>query len=166
MIDKEKLIDKLNLIKHPEGGYYSQSYRSPIVINGKHIGLEKSEYRSLSTSIYFMLSDKEVSNFHRLKSDEVWYYHGGESLVITIIDKNGNLSEQKLGLDIDNGEIPQITVPSGSIFGSYIESGSGISLVGCMVSYGFDFIDFELFSYKELQKKYPKHEMIIKKLTA
>ena len=62
MIDKSNLIDKLSLIEHPEGGYYSQTYRSPINLNGKHIGLDKSEYRSLSSSIYFMLSDISVSH--------------------------------------------------------------------------------------------------------
>lgn len=165
MIDKKNLINKLSLKKHPEGGYYSQTYRSPINLNGRYLGLEKSEYRNLSSSIYFMLSENNISRFHRLKSDEIWYYQGGETLVIVIIDKDGNLSKQKLGLGIMEGESPQIIVSAGSIFGSYIESGCGISLVGCMVSFGFDFFDFELFNKEDLSKLYPEHIDMIKKLT-
>lgn len=163
--DKESLIKTLNLIKHPEGGYYSKNYKSPIHINGRHIGLDKSEYRTLSTSIYFLISDNDVSHFHRLKSDEIWYFHGGEPLVIVIIDSDGNLSQRKLGMNLSKGELPQLVVPAGTIFGSYIESGRGTALVGCMVSFGFDFEDFELFSRKDLFKLYPEHDRIIKKLT-
>ncbi len=165
MIDKTEFIEKLSLQNHPEGGYYSQTYRSPITLNGKFLGLDKSEYRNLASSIYFMLSDSEVSHFHRLKSDEIWYYQGGETLVIAVIDKYGVLTKHRLGLDILNDESPQIMVPAGSIFGSYIESGSGTSLVGCMVSFGFDFVDFEMFTGDELQQLYPEHRDIIKKLT-
>ncbi|QEN05962.1 cupin domain-containing protein [Thiospirochaeta perfilievii] len=164
-IDRENIIKKLSLTAHPEGGYYSQTYRSPITLNGRDFGLERSEYRALSSSIYFMLNDMEVSHFHRLKSDEVWYFHGGEPLTIVMIDNSGKLSEITLGLDVNKNEYPQVIVPAGTIFGSYIKSGKGVSLVGCMVSFGFDFMDFELFKSKELIKLYPEHSTIIEKLT-
>lgn len=164
-LDKENIIQQLSMIKHPEGGYYAQTFRSFTNINGIAIGLEKSEYRPLSTSIYFLLSDKEVSHFHRLKSDEIWYYHGGETLVVVIINENGNLEEHKLGMDLSSGESPQLIVPAGSIFGSFVESGKGTSLVGCMVSFGFDFEDFTLFTREELLSSFPKHSKIIEKLT-
>lgn len=164
-LNKESIISKLSMQKHPEGGYYAQTYRSPININGKYLDIDKGEYRPLSTSIYFMLSDNDVSHFHRLKSDEIWYYHGGKPLVVAIIDDMGKLSEHELGLDIDSGQVPQLIVPAGTIFGSYIKQGEGTSLVGCMVSYGFNFDDFELFSKEYLLSKYPKHSNIIEKLT-
>ena len=164
-LDKETIINKLSMIQHPEGGYYSQTYRSPKNINGSILGINKSEYRPLSTSIYFMLSDNEVSHFHKLESDEIWYYHGGETLIVAVIDKDGKLVKHKLGLNISNGETPQLTVPAGSIFGSYIECGTGTSLVGCMVSFGFDFEDFKLYSRDELLSIYPNYSEIITKLT-
>lgn len=165
MLNRETIITKLSMIKHPEGGYFAKTYQSPISINGSTIGLDASEQRPLSTSIYFLLYDNEVSHFHRLKSDEMWYYQGGETLIVAIIDEKGNLIEQKLGLDLMSGEVPQLMVPAGSIFGSYVESGSGTSLVGCMVSFGFDFEDFELFEREELLSLYTNHSEIIKKLT-
>lgn len=153
-------IKKLDMIKHPEGGYYKESFTSNEVIdvnNGK-------EKRKLWTSIYFLLQTGEVSNFHQLKSDEMWYYHGGSSLTVYMIDMEGNLITKKLGLNIDKGEEPQVLVPKGFIFGSAMNN-KGYALVGCMVSPGFDFKDFKLHSRKELLELYPKHVDIICKLT-
>lgn len=91
----------------------------------------------------------EVSHFHRLKSDEVWYYHDGNALTIYMIDEEGKLTAAKLGLDLEKGEVPQVLVPKGMIFGSAMEE-EGFSLVGCMVSPCFKYEEFELFDRKEL----------------
>lgn len=165
MINSEYYIKNLKMTKHPEGGYYSESYKSTINISGDQIGLDSDKLRPLSSSIYFMLEDNEVSHFHRLKSDEIWYYHGGEALVISVIDSSGDFIEYELGMDMEKGQSPQIIITAGSIFGSYIKKGSGYSLVGCMVSFGFDFEDFELFNREYLLKKYPQYKRIIQKLT-
>ena len=120
--------------------------------------------RKLYTSIYFLLGDQDVSHFHRLKSDELWYFHGGDPLAVHVIDPKGEYHVYKLGLDIDKGQKPQVIVPKGSIFGSSVLEGGEFSLVGCMVSPGFEYEDFEFFTQQELLKKYPKHEHIIRKL--
>lgn len=70
----------------------------------------------------------------------------------------------KLGLDIENGEVPQVLVPKHSIFGSSVMEKDTFSLVGCMVSPGFDFEDFELFTQDELLQQYPEHIEIIQKM--
>lgn len=165
MRDKNYWIKALKMEKHPEGGYSSQTYRSPQKITDEHIHSTFEGTRPLSTSIYFLIHDDNVSNFHRLKSDEIWYYHVGQPLTIAVIDKNGVLFEYKLGLNIQEGERPQVLVSAGSIFGSYIKENKGYSLVGCMVSFGFDFKDFELFKRADLLKKYPSYEDMIVKLT-
>lgn len=151
-------IEKLGLERHPEGGYY----KSSLTTEEKIDVLDTT--RNLFTSIYFLLESKDVSHFHRLKSDEVWYYHAGSPLVVHVIDEQGNYREMKLGLDIENGETPQAIVPKNSIFGSSVIDEGTFSLVGCMVSPGFDFEDFELFTQEELLEKYPQHESIIKKM--
>ena len=102
--------------------------------------------------------------FHRLKSDEMWYYHAGNSLTIYIISPTGELITKQLGLDIANGESPQILVPKNYIFGSAMNN-KGFSLVGCMVSPGFEFSDFELFERDFLLTTYPAHKEIITRLT-
>ncbi len=152
-------IKNLDLIAHPEGGYYKNTYASEsadLDVAGKK--------RKLYTSIYFLLSSGEISHFHRLKSDELWYFHGGSSLTVHVIDLNGEYKEMKLGLDIENGEVPQVLVPKHSIFGSSVMEKDTFSLVGCMVSPGFDFEDFELFTQDELLQQYPEHIEIIQKM--
>ncbi|AYF54904.1 cupin domain-containing protein [Clostridium botulinum C] len=153
-LDAKYFIKKLNLKKHPEGGYYKESFASQNTIGN----------RQLWTSIYFLLNIGEVSHFHRLKSDELWYYHYGEALTIYMISPLGELIEKQLGLNIQQGEAPQVLVPKGYIFASSMNK-EGFSLVGCMVSPGFQFEDFELFTQEKLLEKYPYYKDIIKKLT-
>ena len=146
-------IKQLGLKPHSEG-YFQSSYAS-----------ESSEgNRKLFTSIYFLLGAGDVSRFHRLKSDELWYFHDGSPLLIHVIDGEGNYVEYKLGLDLENGEVPQVLVPQNTIFGSSVIENGTFSLVGCMVAPGFDFEDFELFSQKELLHKYPQHKEVILKM--
>ncbi|KHF40020.1 cupin domain-containing protein [Halalkalibacter okhensis] len=154
----EDWIKYLELEAHPEGGYFKRSFRSTEEVPGKG--------RMLYTSIYFLLSDNDVSHFHRLQSDELWYFHAGNSLSVHIIHENGEYEEVRLGLDLEQGEVPQVLVPKNAIFGSSLsqEEEGAFSLVGCMVSPGFEYEDFELFTQKDLLGDYPQHEEIIKKL--
>lgn len=154
MRDAEYYIKQLGLEPHPEGGYFKSTFASEESVNS----------RKLYTSIYFLLGADDVSHFHRLKSDELWYFHGGSSLLVHVIDEDGNYVEHKVGLDIENGETPQVLVPKNSIFGSSVMENGSFSLVGCMVAPGFEYEDFELFTQSELLDKYPQHEKIIRKL--
>ena len=157
-------IEKLGLKEHPEGGYYSECLKSSDIIDAHSVDAAFGGDRRLWTSIYFLLKDREVSRFHRIKSDEIWYYHSVTPLVIHIITKEGELKKVRLGLDAEREEQPQVLVPKGCIFGALMD-GLGYSLVGCMVSPGFDYEDFELLSREDLIKEYPQHEFIIKRLT-
>lgn len=151
----EYYIEKLEMLPHVEGGYFKESFLSENLYNTD---------KKLWSSIYFLLRTGEVSHFHRLKSDELWYYHAGESLTIYMITPEGNLITKQLGLNIENGESPQVLVPKGCIFGSAMNN-DGFSLVGCMVSPAFEYKDFELFNRDELLSLYPEHQSIINKLT-
>lgn len=155
---ENKWIKELDMISHPEGGYYKETYSS------EELTTEPQGPRKRWTSIYFLLEKGEVSHFHKLKSDEMWYFHDGNPLTVYMIQSNGQLVAEKLGLDIKNNEKPQLLVPKGTIFGSAMNA-EGYSLVGCMVAPGFDFQDFKLYERKELMDKYPNHEEIITKLT-
>ena len=151
----EYYIEKLEMLPHVEDGYFKESFLSESLYNTD---------KKLWSSIYFLLRTGEVSHFHRLKSDELWYYHAGESLTIYMITPEGNLITKQLGLNIENGESPQVLVPKGCIFGSAMNN-DGFSLVGCMVSPAFEYKDFELFNRDELLSLYPEHQSIINKLT-
>ena len=81
-----------------------------------------------------------------------------------MIHPDGEYKAHQLGLDFEKGETPQVLVPKGAIFGSSVDQEESFSLVGCMVSPGFDFEDFELFTQEELLKLYPQHKKVIRKM--
>ncbi|MCU9534395.1 cupin domain-containing protein [Streptococcus sp. CSL10205-OR2] len=150
-------VTSLNMKTHPEGGYFREIEKShdKIQIDGKE--------RSLFTSIYFLLEKENPSHFHRLTADEIWYYHEGQPLTVHMITPEGTYEKVLLGKDMSKNEVLQYRVPKGTIFGSTVEE--GFALVSCMVSPGFEFEDFELFSREELLAQYPEYEVIIKQLT-
>ena len=162
--DPQYYVSKLGLEPHPEGGYYKSTFASEEYTSDQELTVNFNGKRKLYTSIYFLLTSNDVSHFHRLKSDELWYYHAGSPLTIHMIDENGEYKETKLGLNLDQGEVPQALVPKNSIFGSSVMDEDTFSLVGCMVSPGFEFQDFELFTQNDLLLKYPKYKDIIMKM--
>jgi uncharacterized protein len=162
--DPQYYVSKLGLTPHREGGYYKETFQSTELISDQELTVDYEGKRKIYTSIYFLLTSNDISHFHRLKSDELWYFHAGSPLTIHVIDENGNYKEIKLGLDLDNGEVPQVLVPKNSIFGSSVMEEDTFSLVGCMVSPGFEYKDFELFTQGELLETYPQHEAIIMKM--
>lgn len=159
-------IEKYNLLPHPEGGYYAETYRSTEDIGKSGLPVRFEGDRSLSTGIYFLLQQGDFSAFHRIKSDEMWHFYAGDTLEIFVIHpETGNLDVIKLGADPENGETFQAVVPAGAWFGSRPASGSKYSLVGCTVSPGFDFADFEMADRNLLTRDFPEHELIIGELT-
>ena len=162
--DPQYYISKLGLEPHPEGGYFKRTFESQEQITDQELTVHFEGKRMLYTSIYFLLTSNDVSHFHRLQSDELWYYHAGSPLSVHMIDENGEYTEHKLGLNLENGEVPQVLVPKNTIFGSSVKDRETFSLVGCMVSPGFEYQDFELFTQEELLLKYPEHKEIIMKI--
>jgi predicted cupin superfamily sugar epimerase len=116
------------------------------------------------TSIYFLLTSDSPSRFHRIQSDEHWYFHEGSHLSIHILDQR-ELTTLHLGLDLTNNETPHALVNGNTIFGSEIEHNEGYALVSCVVSPGFDFSTFELFTKEELLHEYGDYEEVIERLT-
>ncbi len=160
----EYWIEALKLQEHPEGGYYRITYESRDAISDRELSVSFEGRRFLATSIYFLLDNGQVSRFHRLIADELWYYHAGNPVNIFCIERDGKLVIKKLGLNLHEGERPQVLVPGGTIFGS-APDGCGYSLAGCMVTPGFDFEDFELLSREDLLRQYPQYKRIIYRLT-
>lgn len=157
------LKERLDLSELPgEGGYYKETYRSDKTII---LPSETDGERSISTSIYYLLDGTQFSAFHRLKSDEIWHFYIGSSITLYIINKMENLSEVKLGSNIEKGELFQIQVRAESWFAATVNDTSSYALIGCTVSPGFDYLDFELGDRKKLIERYPQHRSIIEKLT-
>jgi predicted cupin superfamily sugar epimerase len=158
-------IQKLGLEPHPEGGYYRQTYRSDLVLARENLPPQYTGPRPASTSIYFLLRGNDFSAFHRLRSDELWHFYLGEALVVHVIEGDGQYSEIQLGNDAEADEVLQAVVTAGCWFASRIRKGKSFALVGCTVSPGFDFDDFELAKREELARRYPQHREAIDKLT-
>lgn len=161
----QSIVKSLNLLPHPEGGFYKETYRSSLIIPKSVLADNFSGDRSVCTGIYFLLTSDNFSAFHRIQQDEMWHYYSGSPLLVHIIDPKGHYSEIEVGLDFDNGQQPQFVVPAGCWFASSVKEENSFSLVGCTVAPGFDFDDFELASFDMLSNKFPQHQQIIKKLT-
>ncbi|RMD50451.1 MAG: cupin domain-containing protein [Ignavibacteria bacterium] len=159
MSELEKLIEKLQLIPHPEGGYYKETFRSNDTVKIERENTNHS--RNTLTSIYYLLSGKDKSHFHKIKSDEIWYHHSGCDVLIHIITNDGELKTEKLG---PNGN-HQVVVTKEQWFAAELVNKNEFALVGCAVAPGFDFSDFTLGSRNELIKSFPQHKEVIEKFT-
>lgn len=154
MLNADYFIEQLGLQPHLEGGYYKETYRSPIQSGG----------RSLSTTIYFLLEGEQLSRFHQLTADEIWFFHYGDALLVHQINKTGQYFSQKLGMNLADDEQPQLLIPTGTIFASEMTNKNSFCLVSCIVSPGFEFDDFKLFTKEELRHIHPQHTQIIERL--
>ena len=146
----DAMVAKFQLLPHPEGGYFRETYRSPASVLHPTVGGE----RSASTSILFLLTPKNVSRFHRIASDEVWHFYSGSPMTVVELREGGSMVKTVLGnstRDLLSGDmVVQHCVRAGTWFGSYGNEGGEYSLVGCTVAPGFDFSDFELASRSRL----------------
>lgn len=159
------LIEKFGLQAHPEGGYFSETYRSEGFIAADSLPQEYSGNRNYSTSIYFLLTSDTFSAFHKINQDEVWHFYAGSPLKIYMISEDGRSSEQVLGVDFSKNQVPQFVVPGGHWFAAKTIEENSFSFVGCTVAPGFDFADFVLPSQQEFLKKFPEHKTLIKRFT-
>jgi len=130
--EARRLIERLGLEPHPEGGHFREIYRH------RH---EREEVRGHLTSIYYLLEAGQVSHWHRIDAVEIWHYYGGAPLKLEIVD--GSKEEIfRLGADIHAGEVPQVAVPARAWQAA--ESLGDWTLTGCTVAPGFSFDGFEL----------------------
>ncbi len=167
MIGPDYWIQKLGLLPHPEGGFFTECYRSNECIAADALPERFEADRSVTTSIYFLLCSGDFSAMHRIKSDEIWHYYAGTSEVrVHCIYKTGKYHLLRVGNQTGTEAMPQAVVPASSWFGAEIDKTEDAwALVGCTVAPGFDFDDFEMAERNELIEAFPIHEAIIKSLT-
>lgn len=125
-IDVQEIRETFAMKPHPEGGFYVETFRD-----------------DASSAIYFLLEAGEVSSWHRLDhAAEIWHFHAGAPLRLTISHDGVATTSFRLGIDISAGERPQAVVPAGC-WQTAVTLGSW-TLVGCTVAPAFDFARFEL----------------------
>ncbi|MGC9952912.1 MAG: cupin domain-containing protein [Rhizomicrobium sp.] len=130
--EADRIIAALELLPHPEGGHYRQTFRDAAGPSG----------RAHSTAIYYLLREGEVSALHRIDAAEVWHFYRGAALELTIQEEGKEAVRLVLGRDVENGERPQIVVPPRAWQGA--RPLGAYTLVGCTVAPGFEFATFEL----------------------
>lgn len=146
MLTADAIIRELNLQPHPEGGAFRETYRSLIEAR-------TADSRSVCTAIYFLLREGQKSEWHRVKHDEIYHFYYGSPLELVMISPQGELTRSVFGMDLENGERPQIVIPAN--FWQSARSLGAFTLYGCTVSPGFDFRDFELSDPGQLKKIFP-----------
>lgn len=133
MTDPDALIAALDLAPHPEGGWYRETWRAPAAAGD----------RASATAILFLLKAGERSHWHRVDAAELWLWHAGSPLTLSIAPGAGGKGHpQRLGPDVLGGELPQIRVEADQWQAAAADT--GWTLASCIVSPGFDFAGFEL----------------------
>ena len=131
-MDAGAIIAALGLQRHPEGGWYREIHRSPAAAGE----------RAAVTSIYYLLKASERSHWHRVDADEIWHFHDGAPLELSISADGTDSVTYRLGMNLAQGERPQIVVPKDHWQSAH--SSGAFTLVGCTVAPGFEFAGFEM----------------------
>ncbi|CAA0836855.1 Unknown protein [Striga hermonthica] len=181
-----KIVAKLNLKPHPEGGFYAETFRDTSVhLSRSHLPPQYKVDRPVSTSIYFLLPSGSVSHLHRIPCAETWHFYMGEPLTIVELNENdGSVKLTCLGPDpLAENQVVQHVVPPNVWFGAFPtkdidisseglaakratrDSEQHFSLVGCTCAPAFQFDDFELAKRVELVSRFPEYESLVSILT-
>lgn len=152
---------QLNLLPHPEGGFFSEVFRSPGVMPASYMDSRLTGTRNFSTSIYYLLGPGNKSCFHKIKQEEIWHFYAGSCALEIVVLQNGEAQHFYLGSRIENGEQFQLVVAANCWFAAKPLDENGFVLSGCTVSPGFDFEDFEIANTADLLEMYPTQKTII-----
>ncbi len=158
-----QLIKQLSLQPHPEGGFYKEVYRSAGRIAASNLSLFGGE-RNYCTAIYYLLQAGDFSAFHRIKSDELWHFYAGSTLLLHLLDEHSGYQCYALGNDLAAGAHFQVLMPAGVWFAAEPAPGTTFTLAGCTVSPGFDFRDFEMAEKAALSESFPAQAALINRL--
>jgi predicted cupin superfamily sugar epimerase len=148
-----------------EGGYYVETYRTAEQIKKAALPPSFSGNRNISTAILYLLTADTVSFLHRLKSDEMFHFYLGDPVTMLQLHPDGRSEITTLGHDILNGQKVQVMVPKGVWQGAFVKDDGRFALMGCTVTPGFDFADYEQADRKQLLKQYPAYKDLITRLT-
>ena len=132
MNNARDIIDTLSLEPHPEGGWYKETWRA-----------EAPEgERAAGTAIYYLLEAEQFSHWHRVDAAEIWLWHAGAPLALTLSPDGHDAESHVLGAELAQGQRPQIVIPPH--WWQTAASLGRFTLVSCTVSPGFTFDGFEM----------------------
>ena len=141
----ELLKQTYALRPHPEGGWFSEVYTAPFAREG----------RALAGSIYFLLEGGEISHLHEIDCDEIWYFHEGCGMRITVLAEGG-IQELLLGPDVQAGQRAMAVIPAGTPFAAENLDPAGYTFVSCATTPAFSYDGFHLIGQAELKARFPE----------
>jgi predicted cupin superfamily sugar epimerase len=166
MLTAQEIIKFFQMKPLPdEGGYYVETYRAKGKITQANLPPGYSAWRNFSTAILYLLTPDTFSRLHRVRSDEVFHFYLGDPVTMLQLHPDASSKIIILGQDILNGQCVQAVVPAGVWQGCFLNQGGKFALLGCTVSPGFEFADYESGRQNELLDKYPEQQDLIIKLT-
>jgi uncharacterized protein len=186
-LSADEVAATLSLEPHPEGGFFRETYRALGTIP------TDSGVRPMATSILYLLTESAPSRLHRLRSDELWFYHAGAPAWLVLLPpyetaaprtKEDLPARQVIGLNYPQAFVPALWWTAAStITGDLADWGAGWvperrwtpdrrstpgprwTLVSCVVTPGFEYDDFELADRQALLRAYPQTRKVIEALT-
>jgi hypothetical protein len=148
-----------------EGGYYAETYRSSEMISPECLPDRYSSSRRVCTAIYYLLGPNTFSELHRVASDEIFHFYLGDPVEMLQLWPDGSAKHVLIGTAIESGMAPQVVVPHGVWQGARLVAGGSFALLGCTVSPGFEYADYESGSRSVLCEAYPEHRDMIRALS-
>ena len=142
-----------------------QTWRAEENIPREALPARYSGGRSAGTCIYYLLEPGTFSEMHRLASDEIFHFYLGDPVEMLQLDPDGSARTVILGNDLAAGQHPQLVVPKFVWQGSRLVPGGKLALLGCTVSPGFDYADYETGHADSLTREYPQYADLIGTLT-
>lgn len=157
----------LGLKPHPrEGGWYVRTYEaSELVVAEAFSDRRYAGDRRTGTAIYYLLEPETFSEMHRLKSDEVFHFYAGDTVEMLRLKEGEGGKMVVIGNDLLGGQRPQVVVERGVWQGSRLLEGGRWALLGCTVSPGFEFEDYETGTRDRLCAEWPEFAEEITALT-
>ncbi len=152
----------LGLRPHPrEGGWYVRTYEAQ-----ERVADADSDRgtRRIATAIYYLLETGTFSEMHRLASDEIFHFYAGDAVEQVQLFEDGSGLRIVIGNDLSAGQRPQVMVPRGVWQGARLVAGGVWALLGCTVSPGFEFEDYEGGVLTEMLARWPGWETEIRDL--
>jgi len=132
-----------------EGGFFKEIYRSKT--------MTEKQNRTCGTSIYYLMTARDISTWHKVDSDEIWYYHGGSPALQLLIHPDGTMEKRLIGLDLKAGQVPQSLIPANTWQAAILldKSEESWGLFGATVFPGFEYKDFTGATVEEMIEKFP-----------
>lgn len=168
MATAQDIIDRLGLTPHPEeGGFFREMYRADESHAAAALPARYGADRAFGTAIYYLLTPETFSALHRLASDEVFHFYGGDPVEQLHLHEDGRAEVHILGGDVLAGQQPLCVVPRGVWQGARLRPGGahGWALLGATVAPGFAYADYEHGDGPALARGWPDQAALITALS-